>query len=225
MIHAGTDLKYKVTAQMLGFDIDEDDMELVIKNRWGQVKYSYTAEDFISDGKGGWYFVMPDVKRGTYYAYLSCYRGDDDMDYRYQRVTDKQKLCDIDICQCEGSCDCECGCHVTDGLDVHYERVWTVSFIDGIYLADCNGNPILDVNGNPIRFDADTEQTKKDARMNMTAEEFMMLIEGRNDNGKVDTVPEALDTLRDVGEGTEMSVVTNEDVDDMMNRILNGGGR
>jgi len=58
MIYPGTDLKWMVTVNIVGFDINEDDMELVIKNHRGRVKYSYKASDFFSDGDGHWFFTM-----------------------------------------------------------------------------------------------------------------------------------------------------------------------
>ena len=42
-------------------------------------------------------------------------------------------------------------------------------------------------------------------------------------NGKIDTVPEALDAVQNIGDDTELSVMTDADTDDMMHRILGNG--
>lgn len=220
MIHAGTDLKYKVTVDMAGFDIDEDDMELVIKNRWGQTLYSYKAEDFYTNGDGVWFFVVPNVPSGELWATLSCYRSDEDFTENFQKVVDVQRIVSVDKCECDcNTCDCDCGCHETDGMKVVYERVWTVNFIDGQYLADCYGNPIRDCNGELIRF-SDRVPEAKDVRINMTAAEFKHWMDDKDENGTIDTRKEIEEVLGGIGDDTEMSIMTEDDTDDMMARIL-----
>lgn len=224
MIHAGTDLKWMVTVDMNGFDINEDDMELTIKNKWGQTKYSYKASDFFSDGEGHWFFTMPNVGAGIYYAYLDCYRGDHDFPEGYQRVTDVQKLVSVEVCscQCDGGCDCgceECECCGTDGMKVTYERVWTVNFIDGCYLADCYGNPILDAEGNLIRF-SDKVPEQKDVRIDMTAAEFKHWMDDRDENGEIDTRREIEDALGGIDDQTELTPMTADDANAMTHEIF-----
>lgn len=216
MIYPGTDIKWMVTVEMDGFSIDEDDMELAIKNRYGQVKYSYKAEDFYTNGNGMWLFNMPNARRGSYYAFLTCWRGDEDFPDNFQKVTDVQHLVDVGICGCA---EHTCHCCQTDGMKVTYERVWTVNFVDGIYLADKDGNPIRDVNGELIRF-SDRVPERKDVRINMTAAEFKHWMDDRDDNGAIDTRREIEDVLGGVDDDTELSVMTAEDTSDMMSRIL-----
>lgn len=217
-------MKWKVTALMSGFDIDEDNMELVIKNRFGRVCYSYNAEDFFSDGQGGWYFVMPNAKNGTYTAYLTCYRGDEDFPMGAQRVTDVQTLVTVGDCSCDCcSMSCPCGCEDcgTEGLEVRYERVWTVNFIDGCYLADKDGNPILDSNGNFIRFINSKEQEEGDVRINMTSQEFKHWMDDKDENGTIDTRREIEDALGGIDDDTELATMTAEDAHNMVNEIFN----
>ena len=217
MIHAGTDLKFKVSVNLDGFDINEDNMTLAIKNRWGQTKYSYIAEDFFDNGNGEWFFTMPNVQKGRYYACLTCHRIDEDFEGNEQKVVDVQPLVNVDICDCYDSI---CNCHATDGMQVIYERVWTVNLVDGVYLADVNGQPIMTSDGQLIRF-SDIIPQKKDVRINMTADEFKHYWDDRDDNGVIDTRKEIHDALGGINDDTELSIMTNEDTDNMMNRILN----
>ena len=216
MIHEGTDIKWMVTVEMDGYSIDDDDMELVIKNRYGQVKYSYKAEDFYTNGNGMWLFNMPNARRGSYYAFMTCWRGDEDFPDNFQKVTDVRHLVDVGICGCAKD---TCHCCQTDGMKVTYTRVWTVNFQDGIYLADKDGNPIRDVNGELIRF-SDRVPERKDVRINMTADEFKHWMDDRDENGTIDTRHEIEDALGGFDDNTELSVMTTEDTSDMMSRIL-----
>lgn len=216
MIYPGTDIKWMVTVEMDGFSIDEDDMELAIKNRYGQVKYSYKAEDFYTNGNGMWFFNMPNARRGSYFAFLTCWRGDEDFPDNFQKVTDIRHLVDVGFCGCAKN---TCHCCQTDGMKVTYTRVWTVNFIDGQYLADCYGNPILDRDGNYIRF-SDKQPEAKDVRINMTAAEFKRWMDEKDENGKIDTRREIEDALGGMEEEMEYTEMTADDVEEIMDGIF-----
>lgn len=217
-------MKYRVSATMNGFDIDEDNMELVVKNRWGRVCYQYKADDFFSDGEGGWFFTMTNVKQGDYTAYLTCWRGDGDFEGGAQRVTDMRHLVSVVMCACDmisyHHCGCDCGCGETEGLTVKYERVWTVNLTDGIYLADCDGNPILDRDGNLIRF-SDRQPEQTDVRINMTGDEFRHWMDERDANGRIDTRLEVEDALAGMSDNTELEPMTEADGLALINEIIN----
>ena len=219
MIYPGTDLKFKVTAVMVGFDINEDNMTLLIKNRWGKTCYRYTADDFFEDPDGNWYFTMPNARTGIYFAFLTCYRGDKDFEANSQRVVDVQYLVNVGVCPCKAK---HCACPRTDGLEVHYERVWTVNLNDGVYLADMYGNPILTTDGELIRF-SDPQPQSKDVRINMTSDEFKHWMDDKDDDGRIDTRREIEDALGGFDDNTELEPMTQAEARAMMNDILNNG--
>ena len=219
MIHPGTDLKFKVTAVVPGFSMKNHDFTIIVKNRFGQVKYIITRDDTLMDSKGNFYFMMHSVQQGRYYALMTMEREDDNFDEGFQCIVDRQPLCAVGICDCR-----EGGEHVcqTDGVSVAYERVWTVN-IDGLtYLAESDGTPILDADGNRIYLSApDGDEEEAGIRLDMTGSEVKELLEGRTPNGHVDTLPEALDVLHPMDDDTDVSLMTEQDADDMMSRVLN----
>ena len=216
MIHAGTDLKFQVTAKLPGFTMKHDDFSIIVKNRWGQVKYIIEKDDMLKDDSDNFYFILTDVHGGSYYAVFTAHRSDTDYEDDIQRVVDKQLLCVVG-----GGCDCGndsgCGCDDgTDGMAVAYKRVWTVCINGYIFLAESDGTPILDCNGEKIYLRTTREDESHSVPLDMTSAEFKELIEGRNQNGTIDTVPEALDAMAGLEENTEYSEVTEEDVDETM---------
>ena len=91
-IYPGMDLKFQITTEFDDFLLTEDDFQIVIKNRWGQVKRTITKNDCFYDSDGRFYFVVENVQRGTYFA---CFAGtfeDDDYDKQKATVTDMNTL-------------------------------------------------------------------------------------------------------------------------------------
>lgn len=217
MIHAGTDLKYKVTAQIPGFSLRNNDFSVLVKNRWNQVKYIIEKEDMLTDDDGNYYFTLTDIQNGYYYAVLMAHREDTDFDSGLQNVVDSQFLCAVGVCDDEACNPCRCQ---TDGMSVAYQRVWTVNVAGYVYLAEEDGTPILDANGNKIFLKKDPDD-EPFVRLDMTGEALKELLESRNHNGKIDTIPEMMDAAGGMEEDTEYSVSTNEDMDNMMDRIFN----
>ena len=216
MIYAGTDLKYKVTAQIAGFTMKNNDFSITIKNRWGQVKYIIKKEAMLHDDEGNFYFTMDNVQNGSYYATFNASREDTDFDDDIQSIVDTQPLVVV------GQCDCEAGEHVceTEGAVVAYQRVWTVCVEGYVYLAEADGTPILDSEGNRIYLKATGKEKSAYESLDITAHDLNILLTKRNENGKIDTLPEMLDVAGGMDEDTEVSPMTEEDAEDMMNRIL-----
>ena len=217
MNYAGSDLKFRITIDMTGFSMEDDDFMVRVKNRWGQVKYDIKKNDMMVDSLGRWYIALKTMQAGTYYALTTAVLSDYDFDDHQQCIVDIQELCHISSgeCCCHENKQCSCEKH----MKVTFEQVWIVNSEDGAYLADCDGIPILDCDGNKIYF-TEAPKPSRDARLSMTSDEFKMLIEGRNEDGKIDTLPEVMDTLGGLQEDTEVEVSTNEDIDDMMSAIL-----
>lgn len=220
MIYPGTDLKFKITVDAPGFDMvnHSQDATLIIKNSWNQVKYIIHRDDMLVDKDLRLYFMLPNVQSGAYYAQLTLTKEDANFDGGQQRIIDCQPLVRVGDCHHTNA-----GVYVcpADGVAVAYERVWTVNIEGVIYLADCYGNPILDKDGNRIYLRAaDGGSESSQVTLDMTSEELKTLLEGRNDNGKIDTVPEVLDALGGMDEDTEVSVMTEEQTEAMMDRVL-----
>ena len=217
MNYAGSDLKFRITIDMAGFSMDDDDFMVRVKNRWGQVKYDIKKDDMLYDSQGQWYIALKTMQAGTYYAITTAVLPDYDFDDHQQCIMDIQELCRISSgeCCCHEKKQCSCEKH----MKVTFEQVWIVNSEHGAYLADCDGIPILDCDGNKIYF-TEAPKPSRDTRLSMTSDEFKMLIEGRNEDGKIDTLPEVMDTLGGLAEDTEVDISSDQDIDDMMSAIL-----
>ena len=213
MIYPGTDLKFKVSAIGRGMTLADNDFTLVVKNGYGRVMLVADKQDMLTDSAGGFYFTMSAVPSGSYTAILTIAKVDINFDGARQHIVDQSPLCTV-----SGS-NVKMGGPGTDGLVVCYERIWTVNIGDGVYLCDVNGNPILDVDGNPIILQEQGSE-QSDVRLSMTAEEFKQLIEGRNKNGKIDTLPEVMDAVEDIGDDTELKPMSGNEARDMVRSIF-----
>lgn len=216
MIHPGTDLKFKVTAVGRGMTLADCGFAIVVRNSYGRVVFVAEKHEMMTDSAGGFYFMMKSVAAGVYTSTLTIEKPDINFDGSFQRIVDVSYLTSV------GSVDTGRQPHETDGVAVCYERVWTVNIGEGVYLCDVNGTPILDSDGQPIML-TDQEPEAESVKINITAAELNRLLTVRDKNGKIDTVPEALDAIKDIGDDTEMSVMTDADTDDMMHRILGNG--
>ena len=217
MIHPGTDLKFKVTAVGRGMTLADCGFAIVVRNSYGRVVFVAEKHDMMTDSVGGFYFMMKSVAAGVYTSTLTIEKPDINFDGSFQRIVDVSYLTSV------GSVDTGRQPHETDGVAVCYERVWTVNIGEGVYLCDVNGNPILDSEGQPIMLN-NPEPEVATAKIDLTAAELNRLLTMRDKNGKIDTVPEAIDAIQDIGDDTELSVMTDDDADDMMHRILGNGG-
>ena len=206
MIYPGTDLKFRITATQPDFQLSEDWFEIRIKDQYGRVRYTIGKSDCFWDDQGAWYFVMDDVRKGVYFAFFHGRYEDEDYDDQRRDFTDAQELCRVGYCG--GTCHCKCK-HA-----VQYEQVWTVSIDGEDYLCDCDGKYILTADGNRICFKNNKQQHIEDmgkVRLDtLTGDEFKLLIEGRSQDGKTDTIPEIIDALRGIDSET---TTVKEDVD------------
>ena len=203
MIPAGTDLKYRVDIDIEGFDPKIDDFSVDVKNRWCQVKYSIGRADMLTDTDGNRYIALKSVPAGSYIAVLTASLKDTDFEDGRQNLVFVNHLADVGCCpRHDGGCS-----GGGEGGTVTYTRVFTVNLDNGTYIYDADGNPIEDVNGNRVR-------------LSMTSEEVKELLEGRNENGTIDTIPEVIDAVSGLRENTEYTVMSNDDVDSMMSRVF-----
>ena len=155
MIYSGSDLKFKVEATLDGFSMEDDDFNIVIKNKWGQIKFLVRKDDCFRDDNGGYYFTLEDVSSGTYFAYFTAHVPDDDYLKHIRNVVHKKFLYTVNSCGCHikyDECDCPQDCECHDGLKVVYKQFWTVNIDGEVYLVDKNGGYILTSEGNRIKF-------------------------------------------------------------------------
>ena len=195
MIYPGTDLKFHITATQPDFQLSEDWFEIRIKDQYGRLRQTVEKSDCFWDDQGEWYFVMDDVRKGIYYAFFHGRYEDEDYDDQRRDFTDVQELCRVNYHAMPPRCHHR---HV-----VQYEQVWTVSIDGEDYLADCDGNYVLTSDGNRICFKNNKSQTIDDmgkVRMKMTGEEFLQFMEGRNPDGKIDTIPELMDAAQGISD-------------------------
>ena len=47
MIFAGSDLKFRITAIIESFKVADNDFNVVVKNKWGQVKYVVEKDEMF----------------------------------------------------------------------------------------------------------------------------------------------------------------------------------
>lgn len=146
MIHPDTDLKFRVIMDAEGFNQKKDPWRVKIVDTFGRCSALLTPEDCIQDTAGRHYFLLPSVRTGKYYAVTSVDIPDEDYDDGYMTVVDRQPLIDVGMCpSLRNACT-----HSTDGLEVTFVRVMTRNIDDTLYLADINGNYIVDDAGKRI---------------------------------------------------------------------------
>lgn len=214
MIYPGTDLKFKVSAVGRGMSLADCGFAIVVRNGYGRVVFVADKQDLLTDSAGGFYFMMKSVAAGEYTSTITIEKPDINFDGAKQHIVDKSPLCSVN------SHGVWMSKQATDGLAVCYERVWTVNIGEGVYLCDVNGNPILDSEGQPIML-SDQGSESESVKLDITAAELSRLLTSRDKNGKIDTIPEVMDAIGGLGDDTEMSVMTDEDTDEMMDRVLN----
>ena len=225
MIYPGTDLKFRITTTQPDFNLSEDTFEIRIKDQYNRVRQVVTKSDCFWDDQGNWYFVMDNVKTGIYFAWFHGRYEDEDYDDQRRDFTDVQELCRVNY---------NAGPRHHHRHVVQYEQVWTVSIDGEDYLVDCDGNYVLTSDGNRICFKSNKQQTIEDmgkVRLNMTGDEFLQLVEGRDPNGEVNTIPEMMaamdgisddETIKDeiqteIDESDQENEATDDDIDEIFN--------
>jgi hypothetical protein len=195
-VNPGTSLKFRLTITKDDFTLADDKWNIVIKNNLGRTVYRLTKNDCYHDTEGNWYFNIMQPQVGTYTAIFVGAYEDEDYDESKRIWTDRQVLF---VCR-DGCMMRQCLQHHPASCPVHYEQVWNK---DG-YLADCYGRYIYTADGNRIQFTNELTQDIEElgsVKLKMTGEEFLQLIEGRNPDGKIDTLPEMMDAARGISDG------------------------
>lgn len=210
VVPPGTDLKFSVTATKENFSLDDDQFNVVIKNRWGRVVARMLKSDCYQDSEGKWYFNVENAQEGEHYAVFIGVIADADYGKQKRMWHDSQML----FIGREGCCAAE-GRPMPKPEDcpVSYEQVWTVNLSDGEYLADRDGNFVYTSDGQRISF-SDRSSTDGKVRMQMTGDEFLQLIEGREPNSEINTIPELMDAMQGISDDTTVKEEIEEQVDE-----------
>lgn len=230
VIPPGTDLKFRVTVTKENFSLDGAPFNVVIKNRWGRVVARVLSGDCYQDSEGKWYFNVENAQEGEHYAVFIGVIADADYGKGQRMWHDRQML----FIGHDGCCAAE-GRPMPkpEGCPVLYEQVWTVNLGDGEYLADRDGNYIYTSDGKRISFsDRSTDDGK--VRLSMTGDEFLKLIEGREPNSEVNTIPEMMDAMRgisddktiidEIDEQQEENEADDSDIDEIFEQSGQTGG-
>lgn len=222
MTFPGTDLKYRITTTKEGFDLVRDDFAVVIKNRYGRVTHRIAKSDCYQDSEGQCYFNVENIHEGEHFAVFVGAFADIDYAKQHRVWTDRQPLF-------TGGDDCGTAgkAHRCDGHEVQYEQVWTVNVGDGEYLADSDGNFVYTSDGQRISF-SDRSTADGKVRMQMTGDEFLQLIEGRDPNSEINTIPELMDAMQgisddktiieEIDEQQEENEASDADIDSIFER-------
>jgi len=211
MIYPGDDLKFRITTEIPDFQLSEDGFGIVVRDKYRRAVARIAKDDCFYDSEGRWYFTLPKVRSGWYYAFFTAQREDEDFDDQRAQYNDVQPLCTVGYCDCHAPKlpDCDRGRHL-----VHYEQVWSVSVDGADYLADCDGRYVYGSDGKRIQFTNATSQYVEDmgkVMMKMTGEEFLKMWEGRDPNGVIDTVPEMFDAAQGISDDETIIEEIDED--------------
>ena len=146
-IPPGNDLKFRVTSEIAGFSMGENDFKIVIKNRWWQVLFTIPKDECFQDTEDRWYFTLENVQTSVYFSLFIATLPDDDYDKQTRIRTDLQHLATVGT-RCCNTTYHNCSCD----HDVHYEQVWSTNIDGAAYLCDKDGNLILTADGKRIQF-------------------------------------------------------------------------
>jgi len=203
----GTDLKFRVTATKENFSLDDDGFNIVVKNQWGRVVKRLLKGDCYQDSEGRWYFNVENAREGKHAAVFVGAVADTDYPAQRRLWHDRQPLyVGSDDCRTARKHCCD------DGHPVSYEQVWTANVEDGEYLTDSDGNFVYTSDGKRISFSSRSSTDGK-VRMQMTGEEFLKLIEGRDPNSEINTIPELMDAMQGISDDTTV-IDEIEDIQD-----------
>jgi hypothetical protein len=196
----GDDLKFRVTVDREDFSIYEDDFVILVRDQGGRTRWRITKDDCFWDTEGRWYFTLERVRTGMYFAFFKGSYEDEDYDKQRRVWNDRQELMEVGLGR-TGHDTVAVMSHC--GHSVHYEQVWSVSVDGADYLADCYGRYIYTSDGKRIMFTSKTSEKIDDmgkVKMNMTGEEFLRLVEGKEPNEEVNTIPELMDAMRGISD-------------------------
>lgn len=211
----GTDLKFRISTTKDDFTLAGDKWNIVIKNSMGRTVHRISKNDCYYDSEGRWYFNIQNPQLGTYTAIFIGAYEDEDYDESQRIWTDRQVLF-----------VCREGCMMRKrrsrhmpypACPVHYEQVWACSIDGEDYLADCYGRYVYAADGKRIQFTSDLTQTIEDmgkVKMKMKGEEFLQLIEGKDPNGAVNTIPELMDVMQGVDDKETIPQKIQDEIDE-----------
>ena len=211
IVPPGTDLKFHVTVTRENFTLDDDLFNVVIKNRWGRVVARLLKSDCYQDSEGRWYFNVENVQEGEHYAVFVGVI--DDSDYgKQKRMWHDSQLLFIGRDGCCIGTESRPTPH-GDDCPVSYEQIWTVKVADGEYLADRDGNFFYTSDDKRISF-SDRSSSDGKVRLSMTGDEFLKLIEGRDPNNEINTIPELMDAMQGISDDTTVKEEIEEEIDE-----------
>lgn len=204
----GTDLKFRITTTKDDFTLAGCPFFIIIKNSYGRVVKRIQKTDCFFDTEGRWYFNVENIKEGMHTAVFVGVYEDDDYAKQQRAWTDIQPLYD-------GTTDCWPHHHhcCSNTHEVQYEQVWTVNLADGEYLADRDGNFVYTSDGQRISF-SDRSSTDGKVRLSMTGNEFLKLIEGREPNNEINTIPELFDAARGISDDKTIIEEIEDEIDE-----------
>ena len=213
-VNPGNDLKFRVTTQKDDFNLARDPFAIIIKNRWGRIVKRIEKNDCYYDSEGRWYFNVEHVASGLHYAIFIGAYDDEDYDKQHRTWNDRQPL----FVGREGCMMTSRRRHHPAACPVSYEQVWAVTVDGEDYLADCNGDYVYTSDGKRIQFTNNLSQIIENdmgkVKMKMTGDEFLQLIEGRNPDGAIDTLPEMLDAARGISDQQTIKGDVQEQIDE-----------
>lgn len=200
MTYIGSDLKFRITTTKDDFTLAGCPFCIVIKNSYGRVVKRIQKGDCFFDTEGQWYFNVENVKEGLHTAVFVGAYEDDDYAKQQRTWTDIQPLYNGSVCCCTTATDPHRCC---EDHKVHYEQVWDVSIDGEDYLADRYGRYVYTSDGKRIMFKNqiidDIEDMGK-VKMKMTGEEFLKLMESKEPNSEINTIPELMDAMRGISD-------------------------
>lgn len=212
-VNPGCNLKFRLTVTKDDFTLASDKWNIVIKNNLGRTTHRITKKDCYCDTEGRFYFNILNPQVGTYTAiFVGAY---EDEDYPEDRRiwTDRQVLF---VCR-EGCMMRQRRQHHPSDCHVQYEQVWACSVNGNEYLCDCYGRYILTAEGDRIQFtnnlSNEVEEMGK-VKMQMTGEDFLKLIEGKDSNGAVNTIPELMQVMTGVDDKETIPQRIQDEIDD-----------
>ena len=228
----GTDLKFRVTTSKDDFNLARDDFNIVIKNQYGRVVVRILKNDCFYDSEGRWYFNVENIKEGEHTAvFVGCYE-DEDYDKQRRIWTDRQLL----FVGREGCMETHRRHLHPESCPVRYEQVWVVSVDGEDYLTDCDGNYVYTAEGYRIQFSNDISEIVENmgkVKMKMKGDEFLKLMEGKEPNEQVNTIPELMDVMRGISDDTTVideiediqdeNEASDEDIDEIFEQEQTGG--